>query len=90
MLKKGEAAAFEAVKSERAYQNALGNDRVETQEKPLSVGEELVILDTYLRRAQDAYTSNPGCEPALNEVRKVAAIAMRCMENHGAPLRKTT
>lgn len=89
MLKKGEVAALEAIKSERVYQNALGTDRVETQEMPLSVGEELVILDTYLRRAQDAYTSNPGCEPALNQVRKIAAIAVRCMENHGAPLRKT-
>jgi hypothetical protein len=30
---------------------------------------------------------NPGNEPALHQIRKIAGIAVNCMEKHGAPYR---
>lgn len=48
---------------------------------------ELILFETYLRRAFDAWTDNPGNEPALDVIRKLAAICVRCMEHHGAPAR---
>lgn len=42
-------------------------------------------MDVYLRRAQDAYADNAGDQPALDIVRKIAGIAVWCMELHGAP-----
>ena len=84
----GRKEVYDAIDSERDYQNSLGPFR--TNEPLHTVGDELTMLATYLRKAQDAYTSKPGVEAALHEVRKIAALAVRCMENHGAPQREKT
>lgn len=76
---------YAAIDGERDYQDSLSPMR--TNEPVHSVGDELTMLATYLRKAQDAYTNNPGVEVAMNEIRKVAALAVRVMENHGAPKR---
>jgi len=49
---------------------------------------ELVLMKVYLDLAMQAWV-NPrnDQEAALNNVRKIAGIAVRCMENHGAPPR---
>jgi hypothetical protein len=31
--------------------------------------------------------SNGNNQPSLNEIRKIAGIAIRCLENHGCPKR---
>lgn len=79
---------FELIDSERSYQDSLSPDRTDGHQH--SVGEELVLMDVYLRRALDAWVDNAGDASALNEIRKVAAIAVRCIENHGAPNRALT
>ena len=79
---------YRAIDSERDYQNALGCDRVEKWEVPHTTGEELSLIATYLRRAQDAYADRPGDAAALEVVRKIAGMCVRCMENHGAPSRQ--
>jgi len=76
--------AFRVITLERNYQDLLTPSRVEPSERPHSVGEELVMLDTYIRKAKDAYTGKPGNIAALHEIRKIAALAVRCMENHGS------
>lgn len=76
---------YGAIDRERDYQNSLSPMR--TNEPVHSVGDELTMLATYLRKAQDAYTSTPGVDAAMHEIRKVAALAVRAMENHGAPTR---
>jgi len=52
-----------------------------------AVGEELALLQAYVAQAINAWSFNPGDAKALNELRKVAAIAVRCMEHHDAPAR---
>ena len=76
-------AVFQLISEEQVYQNTLGDDRTDGHQH--SVGEELVLLDVYLRRAFDAWTDHNGDQYALDEVRKIAAIAVRC--NHNAPSR---
>jgi hypothetical protein len=48
----------------------------------------LTMLSAYLHRAQQAYVDNTGDEAALGCVRKLAGIAVACMERHGAPSRE--
>lgn len=73
---------YRVIYQERDYQKNLGPERTDGDSH--TVGDYLVMLDTYLRRAKDAWTGNPGVIPSLREVRKIAAIAVRCMEEHGA------
>jgi hypothetical protein len=76
-----------AIDTEREYQDVLSPDRREARE--MTIGEELVLLKEYLDRTFREWTDAPGIAPlaSLNGVRKIAAIAVRAMENHGAPPR---
>ena len=81
--------AFEAINSERNHQDkiwqALGNEGA----NPLSIGEFILLLSTYVDDAADQFRKERKPElNALNTIRKIAGIAVNCMEQHGAPLRK--
>ena len=49
-------------------------------ERPHELGGWLTIIRVYLRRAEDAWASSHGDAEALAEVRKLAALAVACME----------
>jgi hypothetical protein len=73
----------DAVDSEREYQCLLAPQQMEN---PLSIGEEIALLHKYLTQTLEAWSNDftyPEIE-ALHGMRKIAGIAMRCMENHGA------
>ena len=78
---------YAAIDGERNYQD-------ETWPEPessthLSLGEEILLIREYVERAQREWTGLPGNPPeALAMVRKIAGIAVRCLENHGAPERR--
>ncbi len=77
---------YAAINTERYYQDhawPLG------QEPEFSIGEEILLIEEYARRAREAWTDEKqGAEvETLNTVRKIAGIAVRCMENHGAQQR---
>ncbi len=76
---------YTVIDGEREYQNSLGSDRTDGANH--SVGDYLTMMRTYFRKAEDAWTNKPGVEASLHEIRKIAAIAVRCMEEHGAPKR---
>lgn len=74
---------FLTIDGERKYQDTL-TDRV------LSIGEEILLLQEYATRAREVWTEDfeyPEAE-ALEDIRKLAAIALRCLEHHGAPKRE--
>lgn len=49
-----------------------------------SIAEELVLAEEYLNRAKHAWSTIYGdLKAGLNELRSVAAICVRCFENHG-------
>ena len=77
---------FEAINSERDYQDSLWSE--EGNSNPLLLGEFLVLLDVYIRKAQEEWTVEPKPEiNSLNTIRKIAGIAVNCMEQNGAPKR---
>ena len=75
---------LEAVEGEREYQDERWGAEHDKQE---SIGNFLIYIERYLSKAKDAYIDANHAEPALHEVRKIAALAVACMEVHGAPRR---
>lgn len=77
---------YKLIDSERDYQNSLGASRTDGSKK--TVGDYLTMMNAYLQKAVEDWTFNPGCEKALDEIRKIAAITVRCMEEHETKPRK--
>jgi hypothetical protein len=79
------ANVYEAIDREREYQDARwGGVPHDARE---SVGNFLIYMERYLQKAKDAYVDASHSTEALREIRKVAALAVACMEVHGAPRR---
>ena len=76
---------YAAIDQEREYQNALPPSR--TDGKSHSVGDYITMLSYYLKQAEMGWACHAGQRAALHGIRKVAGIAVRCMEEHGAPER---
>ncbi len=66
---------YKIIDNEREYQD-------EKWPKQRSVAEELLIMQTFLDKARTSYASALGEGVALDQIRKVVAIGVRCMENH--------
>ena len=69
---------YKAIDGERDFQDTLNSYE-------LAVSGEILLLEEYIKRARVAYTNtfgDPTEKPTRNIVRKVAAIAVRCLENH--------
>lgn len=85
-MKASRNAVYKVIDGERDYQDAMGPERTELG-GGYGVSGSLVMLQEYLSRATKAWVDNPGDGPALEVVRKIAAIAVRCMEENGAYMR---
>lgn len=84
------AEVFVAIDGEREYQQQVWAGADGEIDNPLTPGEFLILLRVYLRKAEEAWTVEDGMpEPnTMDIVRKIAGIAVNCMEQHGAPHRK--
>lgn len=83
---------YAAIDSERDYQDeAKGNARSDLA-RDYSTAEWLNMIATYTRKAQDAWSGpHPeGVYASIDIVRKIAALAVVCMEQNGAPSRMVT
>ena len=78
--------AFEAINSERDYQDQLPPTRTDGVER--TVGDLVTMMNHYTQRLNEAWTMAPGDDKALGVMRKLAGIAVNCMEQHGAPRRE--
>ena len=86
-LKRIDATVSGPLRSEFAYQmRRCEEEGWEHANKP-SVAEEILMLEEYIARARLEWTRNQGDEQALDVVRKVSALALRCLANHGCPPR---
>lgn len=76
---------FQKIKDERDYQEHLCT----LKELPLTptVEGELVMLKTYIDKSLIMWTKNPSSPSILSELRKIAGITIRALENHGCPKR---
>ena len=54
-----------------------------------TTGEYITMMRAYTDKLASAWAFNPGVAPedVLHNMRKIAAIAVQCMEVHGAPSR---
>lgn len=78
---------IDAINGELQYQATL-LDQGRADSTDYGVEGQLVMLAVYTRRAQEAWTNNAGSEQALDVLRKVAAIAVRALEQYGCPRRE--
>lgn len=82
-MKATRVKVFAILSEERDHQDAeRAKGRFNDDEHSLT--SEIVLLQSYARKAGDTYTDTKGDEAALHVVRKLAAIAVRCMEHNGA------
>lgn len=70
---------LDTINQERDYQDSFPSSRTDGSEK--DVYGYLVMYDTYLRKAIDAWTENAGPFHALDMVRKLAGILVHCFED---------
>jgi hypothetical protein len=84
--------AYKAIDSERDYQDSFvlpGREYYQTH----TLGEFVLMINQYASQAMQSWTHHKDGDspdefpPSLHEVRKIAALAVRCMEQHGAPRR---
>lgn len=75
---------YSAISDERAYQDRKWGTVEEHQHE---VGSWLTIMRTLLTDAERAYMSQNGDIGALDEVRKVVAVGVACMEQHDPVVR---
>lgn len=80
-------AVYDLIDGERNYQNGLGPERMEVIDIPHSVGDYATMLSHYQAELIRTWALNPGDLKALDVMRKIAGIAVHCMEDHGAPAR---
>jgi len=76
---------YSAIDSERDFQDAFTADKGMNPNK--TVGEFLTLIRTYSNKADYTWTGSPGDAGALEEIRKIAAICVSCMEKHGTTIR---
>lgn len=68
------------IDEERDYQDSLGSNR--TDGRIHSVAEDLVLMEVYLQKSFAEWANNPGDYAALKQIKKVAALAIRCLESN--------
>ena len=81
--KTGRAVIYEAIDGERDYQDA---HTLHDPNRPgFTTGDYITMMRNYVDNLAPAWALNPGAAPAdvLCNMRKIAAIAVQCMEVHG-------
>ena len=84
MSKTDRKEVYAVIDRERDYQDSLWpHDGL-----PSSIGEAVLMLEEYASLARKSWTNETAPEVGtLDIIRKIAAIGVRCMEDHGAPER---
>lgn len=80
---------YEAIDSERKYQDSKWAEH--NHNSYHEVESWLMYMEHYIDKAKEIVSTKPEKEAyaeALHHIRKVAALAVACMENYGAPLRQ--
>lgn len=89
MTQASRAEVFSAIDGERAYQDAgQGNARRHEGRPEMNPGECILCIEHLVHEARKAWYKPDGGTACLPHIRKLAAVAVQCMENHGAPERE--
>lgn len=83
------AEVYQAIDTERNYQDSQWPGRADNGHNALTVGEFVLLMQDYVSQATAVWTIEPKPTPkTLDAVRKIAAVAVNCMEQNGAPMRR--
>lgn len=81
---------FEIINKERAYQDTtyqpdeMVSSGLTRRQRDAEVSPGILMLEAYARKASDAWVNTKGTNvPALQQVAKLAAIAVRVLERAG-------
>lgn len=80
---------LEIVNTERSYQDLTYNPQqvltsgATREQRDLDVTSHLVLLDVYVEKAKEAWLAKGDNRPALKQIAKIAAIAVRALERAG-------
>lgn len=69
---------YKLIDNERVFQETKWKHR-----PTLPVADELLIMRVYIDKAMNSYVGVVGEKVALDQVRKVVATGVRCLESHG-------
>jgi hypothetical protein len=86
-MKSTRQQVFEAINTERAYQDKKWTPETTISSGIHSIEEWIMYIEDYLDEAKHTLSREPKqiCDPkALHIMRKVAAMAVACMEQNGA------
>lgn len=85
---------YAAIDTERDFQEAIEKkwikDGTSVFRGPPTVERELLIMQHYVRLAREAYVVRQDNKETLSNMRKIAAVLVRCFENHGVESREVT
>ena len=76
---------YSVIDGERDYQDRTWGT---IEQRPKQVGSWLTLMRHCLTKAETEWATTRGDEYALDEIRKVVAVGIACMEQHGAMRRK--
>ncbi len=86
---------FDIIRGERThqkekwgYRTSQFGDQAEYDDYIKSVGEYILYMEHHLHQARMKASTQDNHDGALDELRKVAALAVACFEQHGVPERK--
>jgi hypothetical protein len=77
---------YKLIDGERDYQDHLPPSR--TDYRNHVVGEYMIMIQSYFNRAVERWTNTNSDTEALENIRKIAAICVQCMEHFDTPARK--
>ncbi len=81
---------YRLIDGEREYQEDLEGDGSRHDGHQHTVGDYLVMLNSYIQKANSAWTDNGTDVPALEVIRKIAGICVHCMEDYNTNARINT
>lgn len=82
---------YKAIDSERNYQNRRWNPDTTTSDGLHSLEEWFMYIEDYVNEAKHVLSRHPrqmADVECIHKMRKVAAMAVCAMEQHGAPMRE--
>jgi len=74
------AEVFAVIDKERVYQDTVWPRDAETAQMYTYLAPHLVLLEEYILKARTAWVTNGPEAPALKQIAKLAAIAIRALE----------
>jgi len=78
---------YKLIDGERTYQEKKKVAYNWRSDEYNGVGDFITYIDVYLTQAKTRLTKETGNQGGLDELRKVAALAVACMETFGCPAR---